>query len=99
MEGLIHIHAPSATSKNAVAGTCLDCKKRTRFLTFFTPWYGIDSTCIRCGRQWQDGQWMGLEFARRSRALNVENAKKRWRLMPSVSENHYGIEDSPCSIT
>ena len=60
---------------------CLDCKNRTRMIQFLTPWYGWDSTCIRCGRRWQDGEWMALPFIPKSREISVSSAKKRWRLL------------------
>jgi hypothetical protein len=85
----LHIHSPSATAKRAVPGNCPDCKKRTRFLEFFTPWYGWNSTCIRCGRQWNDGQWMSLDFYRFARRDNITRAKAKYRAMPPVSENNY----------
>lgn len=87
----VHICAPVATSKRAIATTCLDCKQRTRMLSFFTPWYGEASTCIRCGRHWEDGEWMPLAFIPQSRQISIASAKRRWRTMPPVSENHWGI--------
>jgi hypothetical protein len=88
----VHIHAPKATAKRAVAETCLDCKKRTRMLEFFTPWYGWDSTCLKCGRKWGDGQWLALEFARGARQRNIDEAKTVWKKMPPRCENHFGID-------
>lgn len=88
----IHIHAPRATSKRAIAATCPDCNKRTRIVSFFTPWYGDDATCLRCGRNWKDGEWMALPFMRGARQHNINHAKALWRRMPPVSANHYGVE-------
>ncbi len=88
---MTHIHAPIATAKLAVATTCPDCGKRTRMLAFFTPWYGWQSTCIRCGRQWCDSEWMPLDFARGVRQQNIERAKRRWRSMPPIKANHFGL--------
>jgi len=87
----LHIHAPKATAKRAVTAMCPDCKKRTRMLQFFTPWYGWDSTCIKCGRKWQDGEWTRLNFERKARAKSVKSAKKLWRSMPPTINNHFGI--------
>lgn len=89
---ILHIHAPSATAKSIVRQICLDCKTRTRLLCFFTPWYGWDSTCIRCGRKWCDGEWMSLDFRKGAREDNIARAKSIWRAMPPVSENHYGLD-------
>jgi hypothetical protein len=88
----VHIHAPSATAKSIRAGNCPDCKKRTRFIGFFTPWYGWRTTCMRCGREWNDGEWGALDFVRGIRRRNIAHAKNTWRRMPPVSQNHYGIE-------
>ncbi len=90
----VHIHAPIATAKNLSEKTiCLDCKRSTRMIGFFTPWYGWDSTCILCGRSWQDSEWTPLDFVRQSRQKSIAYAKQKWRSMPSVSENHYGLDD------
>jgi len=91
-EAHIHIHAPRATAKTIHACVCPDCKKRTRMLQFFTPWYGMDATCLRCGRGWQDGEWMPLEFVRQSRQKSIDRAKALWRKMPPTSANHYGLD-------
>ena len=67
------------SKKQIVAAKCPDCEKRTRMLQFFQEWYGWYSTCLRCGRQWDDGQRIPLEFSRYARRNNIENAKRRWR--------------------
>ena len=89
MNDYVHIHAPQATRKFLRATICLDCGKRTRMLVFFTPWYGDHSTCLRCGREWIDGEWIALPFARGSRHRNIDDAKRKWRSMPPVTKNHY----------
>jgi hypothetical protein len=61
-------------------------------IEFFTPWYGWYSTCIKCGRQWGDGKWLPLDFFRGVRKLNIDEAKAKWRSMPPVAENNYGLE-------
>lgn len=88
----VHIHAPKATAKRLVKSVCPDCGKQTRFVEFFTPWYGWDTTCLRCGRQWKDGEWMRLEFYRFARQDNIKMARGYWRSMPPVSQNHWGLE-------
>ena len=75
----VHIYAPRCVEKYAIAGVCLDCKKRTRFLTFTYEWHGPDSTCIRCGRSWSDGEWTPLPFVRGSRQKEIARAKERFR--------------------
>lgn len=90
--GDVYIHAPRSTAKAVHADTCPDCKRRTRFVGFFTPWYGWDSTCLRCGRQWIDGEWMPLAFMRGARQHNIDRARTHWRRLPPMAQNHYGIE-------
>jgi hypothetical protein len=75
----IHINRPRVTAKKIWRGTCLDCGKPTRFLSFHQDWYGWNSTCIRCGRVWDDGEWIVLPFVRGAREKSVASAKCRWR--------------------
>lgn len=75
---VIHIYAPQPDIRKITAGTCPDCKRRTRFIAFHVEWYGWDSTCLRCGRRWQNGEWMHLDFVRGSRQKSVQRAKARW---------------------
>lgn len=82
----IHIHAPQPTDKSIHVATCPDCKQRTRMISFFTPWYGWESTCINCGRNWQDGEWTPLDFVRQSRQKSIAAAKKRWRTTQLVDD-------------
>lgn len=84
--GTLHIYAPQPDSKFIRAGACPDCKAWSRFIGFHTPWYGSHQTCLRCGREWMDGEWMPLPFVRGSRTKNIEAAKKRWRTVRLVSE-------------
>lgn len=75
----VHIHAPQASLRSIDAGNCVDCKKRTRFIGFFTEYYGWDDTCLRCGRRWADGEWMLLPSARHARRDSINAVKIRWR--------------------
>jgi hypothetical protein len=81
VSGHFHICAPAVVDRRVSRTVCLDCQKPTRMLSFFQEWYGWHSTCIRCGRQWDGGEWLSLEFRRGVRKANVENAKRRWRLL------------------
>jgi len=80
----IHIHNPQPSLKAINITVCLDCNKRTRMIQFFTEWYGWNSTCLKCGRRWCDGEWMPLEFARGVRKRNIELAKKNWRRLKAL---------------
>lgn len=88
----IHVHAPSSTAKRTVACACPDCKRRTRLVEFFTPWYGWQSTCLRCGRVWSDGEWQALPFMRGARQSNIDRARSHWRRLPPRSQNHFGVD-------
>lgn len=81
----VHVHAPPVVDRAVKATNCLDCGKRTRMLGFFQEWYGWHSTCLRCGRQWDDGEWLELDFRRGVRADNIRRAKARWR---AISEQN-----------
>jgi hypothetical protein len=80
----IHIYSPMVSKKFVLAGKCSDCKKRTRFLGFAYEFGGFDVTCLRCGRHWQDGEWIPLSFARSARKDNIDEAKRRWRKFASL---------------
>lgn len=80
----IHINCPEVTRRAIVAGNCLDCKRRSRFASFFQDWYGWRSTCLRCGRSWDDGEWLPLDFVRGARAKSIESAKRRWRKLTAA---------------
>ena len=65
---------------------CADCKRKSYFASFFEEWYGWDSTCMNCGRHWQGGEWVPLDFYRYARQNNKEDARLRWRrgIQPSL---------------
>jgi len=77
--GDIIICMPTLDHQWISAGECPDCRTWTRFINFAYEWYGVDSTCLRCGRQWGDSEWLPLEFARFARRNNIESAKRAWR--------------------
>ena len=89
----IHIFAPPPTAKSIHTTICPDCKKRTRMLCFYTPWYGDNSTCLKCGREWAGGEWLPLTFERGARQKSIDHAKKLWRRLPPVSENHFCFKE------
>lgn len=81
-----HICAPEVTDRSIRAGHCPDCDRRSRFIAFFQDWYGWRQTCIRCGRTWDDGEWLPLDFERAARRKSVERAKARWRKLTRDSD-------------
>jgi hypothetical protein len=80
----MHINWAREDAKSITAVHCPDCKKRTRMLGIFQEWYGWRETCLRCGRSWEDGEWLPLEFVRGSRQKAIAAAKKRWRRSPDA---------------
>ncbi len=79
MTPAVHICAPPPTYKRIARGVCLDCMMRTRFIGFWADYYGWDETCIRCGREYADGEWISLDFRRDARRKSIESAKAAWR--------------------
>lgn len=77
-DGSLHICAPQGY-RHVHAGTCPDCKRRTRFIGASYEWYGATTTCLRCGRSWCDGEWMALDFVPKSRQRSIEDAKAMFR--------------------
>lgn len=80
---ILHIHAPQPQMKSLTRASCGDCKQESLFVGFHTPWYGWDETCVRCGRHWQDGEWLPLDFYRYARRDSISRARKRWRTSPA----------------
>ena len=75
----VHIYSPPCVTKSAVAGTCPDCGRRTRFLAYSYEWYGWHATCIRCGRSFNEDEWVPLPFVRGARQKEIAGAKERFR--------------------
>jgi hypothetical protein len=73
---IVHIHAPRPTEKDTAFIVCPDCKKESLFLAFFTEWYGWQSTCMRCGREFSEGEWLTLPFYRHARRDNRRTARR-----------------------
>ncbi len=75
----VHICAPFPVEATLSPAICPDCGKPTRMIGIFYEWYGWDSTCLRCGRHWSDGEWMPLDFEPQARRKSVERAKRAYR--------------------
>jgi hypothetical protein len=75
----VHINAPKAVKRSIHSGHCPDCKRNSRFIGLFYEWYGWDTTCLRCGRRWSDGEWMPLPFYQHARRDSIASAKSHWR--------------------
>lgn len=86
----IHIYAPVPDVMNIHAGVCPDCKKHSWFISFVFAWHETNTTCLRCGRQWQDGDWCALPFERGIRQKNIASAKKWWRTYAEMKKAEVG---------
>lgn len=94
-EGLppnIHIYAPRADARRVMADHCPDCKQRSRFIEFFTHWYGWYSTCLRCGRRFQSGEWVPFESYRYARRDSIAAAKIQWQ---HFTKAHGKVKETP----
>ena len=76
--GFVHIHRPPTTAKSLTRDKCIDCKQDTIFVGIFQDWYGWTETCIRCGRQFAEGEWLPLDFCREARRDNIKAALEQW---------------------
>ena len=75
----VHINAPNAIDRDIITAICPDCLKRTKMICTYYAWYGGSATCIRCGRNWEDGEWIPFEFYRYARRDSIAAAKRRYR--------------------
>lgn len=76
---MTHILRSVVITKQATAGNCPDCGKRTRFLCYTYEWFDPDCTCILCGRSFNADGWVRLPFMRGSREHEIKRAKARFR--------------------
>lgn len=75
----IHIHAPAPMERSVRWFNCHDCKKRSPFAILSYEWYGPSMTCMRCGRNYQDGEWCALDFKRGAREQNKQQMRQAWK--------------------
>lgn len=87
----LHICWRKPSDRSMQSGTCLDCKKRTWFIRLLYDWEGWYSTCIKCGRQWFNGDWQALEFSRNSRRDNIESAKYDYRSLKINADSQKSV--------
>ncbi len=78
-----HVSIARAVKAKIIRGPCPDCKRqRSAFVVvhYDSEFYGPSQTCLRCGRRWEDGEWMALDSVRGSRQKSIDSARKAWRL-------------------
>ena len=83
----VHICVPRADMRQIVrADSCPDpvCPSRASgrrpfLVRWHEEWYGFTDTCLSCGRQWMDGEWMALSFERHARRDSIARAKAYYK--------------------
>lgn len=75
----IHINRTRHSIFRLDRSHCPTCERRTFFAAFFQDWYGWDSTCLRCGERWQDGEMCERPFLRGWRKKSIEDTKRHYR--------------------
>ena len=58
---------------------CIGCDRNSFFVDSFQEWYGWNGTCLKCGEQYSDEEWLPRPFARAWRQRNIEHAREHWR--------------------
>lgn len=76
---VLHICAPKPVNRELFRCICPDCGKRVFMVSFYYEWYGASVTCLKCGRNYQDGEWTMLGFYREARRDSINIAKTIWR--------------------
>ena len=75
----IHINFTRYSRRDLSRGDCPTCKRKTFFVAFFQEWYGWDSTCLKCGERWTDGEMHERPFMPKWRQKSIESEKRAWR--------------------
>ena len=75
----VHLCAPKPQNRFTSKTTCPSCNRPTLMIGISYEYYGVDVTCIRCGRNWKGGEWMPLDFFRHARRDNIRRAKRAYR--------------------
>ena len=83
----VHVHAPQPDAFGISRHHCPTCKRRTFMVWRYTPWYGSDDTCLRCGEGWQDGERSERPFAPRWRERNKAAARRLYRRLRAEAPN------------
>jgi hypothetical protein len=82
----VHVCRPRAEDKKAErVDRCPDCGRLSVFVSVFYEWYGWTTTCLKCGRKWQEGEWMPLEFSRTARAESIRSARAAYRSAGAIA--------------
>lgn len=74
-----HIHAPPPVEAFVRWHDCPDCTKRSPFVRFCYEWYEGNSTCMRCGREYNADGWVRAPLMRRWREESKARARKYYK--------------------
>lgn len=74
----MHICRPKISDVRRRKALCPTCGGIRVMIEWFEEWYGWNSTCIRCGEQWQDAEPVERPFAPRWRQKNIRAALDLW---------------------
>jgi hypothetical protein len=75
----VHINYTRYSDVDLSKHYCPTCDKQTFFTAFFQDYYGWDSTCLKCGEHWCDGEMSERPFARGWRKDSIKRAKAAYR--------------------
>lgn len=84
----MHINYSHMDDVSRMVRMCPNEKRRRRMFGWFQNWYGWNITCLGCGEQWADGEWLERPFKPRWRQENIDHAKKLWNT--AKAENRDG---------
>lgn len=84
----IHINLSKPSEISIHRFNCLDCKKHAYAISFFQDFYGPQTTCLFCGREYIEGQKVPLDFLKGVRLKNKQAAKKHFRYLSSNNKSN-----------
>lgn len=89
----LHINFARVDGIRLARGRCPDCEVGYRYgrrivppnprrpfvVTWWQEWYGFNTTCLRCGCEWADGEILPRPFEPGWRSVNIAAASALWR--------------------
>lgn len=84
---MIHINVTRYDRVSILRFDCIHCEKSRFFVVASQEWYGRIGTCLKCGEQFGDDEWLARPFARGWRKENIANAKKVFRQRKGIASD------------
>lgn len=75
----VHLYAPAPCLRMIRWHVCHDCKKLSPFAILCYEWHGPSSTCMRCGRDYNEDGMVRAPFMRGWREENKRQMRKYWK--------------------